>query len=162
VLVERSVRIGDYIKVDGLEGRVTDIKTRYTLLRDPSGRESIIPNEMLLTQRVDNLSLSDPQIAVHCTYALGVDVDIEQVLSLLSLAALQSDRVLRDPPPNAFLSKVESAGLEFTLVSWVSDPEAGYLKTRSQINTAVVQALRQAGIELPKAPQQLVLQRTAL
>jgi small-conductance mechanosensitive channel len=162
VLVERSVRIGDYIKVDGLEGRVTDIKTRYTLLRDASGRESIIPNDMLLTQRVDNLSLSDPQIAVHCTYALGVDVDIEQVLSLLSLAALQSDRVLRDPPPNAFLSKVESAGLEFTVVSWVSDPEAGYLKTRSQINTAVVQALRQAGIELPKAPQQLVLQRTAL
>ena len=162
VLVERSVRIGDYIKVDGLEGRVTDIKTRYTLLRDPSGRESIIPNEMLLTQRVDNLSLSDPQIAVNCTYPLGVDVDIEQVLSLLSLAALQSERVLRDPPPHAFLSKVESAGLEFTLVSWVSDPEAGYLQTRSQINTAVVQALRQAGIELPKAPQQLVLQRTAL
>ena len=162
VLVERSVRIGDYIKVDGLEGRVTDIKTRYTLLRDPSGRESIIPNEMLLTQRVDNLSLSDPQIAVQCTYSLGVDVDIEQVLSLLSLAALQSDRVLRDPPPQAYLSKVESAGLEFTLVSWVSDPEAGNLMTRSQINTAVVQALQQAGIELPKPPQQLVLQRTAL
>ena len=161
VLVERSVRIGDYIKVDGLEGRVTDIKTRYTLLRDPSGRESIIPNEMLLTQRVDNLSLSDPQIAVNCTFPLGVDVDIEQVLSLLSLAALQSDRVLRDPPPHAFLSKVESAGLEFTLVSWVSDPEAGYLKTRSQINTAVVQALRQAGIELPKAPQQVFMRAPA-
>lgn len=161
VLVERSVRIGDYIKVDGLEGRVTDIKTRYTLLRDPSGRESIIPNEMLLTQRVDNLSLSDPQIAVNCTFPLGVDVDIEQVLSLLSLAALQSERVLRDPPPHAFLSKVESAGLEFTLVSWVSDPEAGYLKTRSQINTAVVQALRQAGIELPKAPQQVFMRAPA-
>ena len=162
VLVERSVRIGDYIKVDGLEGRVIDIKTRYTLLRDASGRESIIPNEMLLTQRVDNLSLSDPQIAVNCTFPLGVDVDIEQVLGLLSLAALQSEWVLRDPPPQAFLSKVESSGLEFTVVSWVSDPEAGYLQTRSQINTAVVQALRQAGIELPKAPQQLVLQRTAL
>ena len=161
VLVERSVRIGDYIKVDGLEGRVTDIKTRYTLLRDPSGRESIIPNEMLLTQRVDNLSLSDPQIAVNCTFPLGVDVDIEQVLSLLSLAALQSERVLRDPPPQAYLSKVESAGLEFTLVSWVSDPEAGYLKTRSQINTAVVQALHQAGIELPKAPQQFFIRAPA-
>ena len=155
VLVERSVRIGDYIKVDGLEGRVIDIKTRYTLLRDASGRESIIPNEMLLTQRVDNLSLSDPQIAVNCTFPLGVDVDIEQVLGLLSLAALQSEWVLRDPPPQAFLSKVESSGLEFTVVSWVSDPEAGYLKTRSQINTAVMQALRQAGIELPKAPQQV-------
>ena len=155
VLVERSVRIGDYIKVDGLEGRVTDIKTRYTLLRDATGRESIIPNDMLLTQRVDNLSLSDPQIAVNCTFPLGVDVDIEQVLNLLSLAALQSQRVLPDPPPQAFLSKVDSAGLEFTVVSWVSEPEAGYLKTRSQINIAVMKALRQAGIELPKAQQQL-------
>jgi len=155
VLVERSVRIGDYIKVDGLEGRVTDIKTRYTLLRDATGRESIIPNDMLLTQRVDNLSLSDPQIAVNCTFPLGVDVDIEQVLNLLSLAALQSQRVLPDPPPQAFLSKVDSAGLEFTVVSWVSEPEAGYLKTRSQINIAVMKALRQAGIELPKVQQQL-------
>ena len=156
VLVERSVRIGDYIKVDGLEGRVTDIKTRYTLLRDLSGRESIIPNEMLLTQRVDNLSLSDPQIAVNCNFTLGTDVDIAQVQALLCQAALQSERVLRDPEPQAFLSKVDAAGLEFTVVSWVSDPEAAYLKTRSQINTAVMLALRQAGIELPKAPQQLV------
>jgi small-conductance mechanosensitive channel len=85
----------------------------------------------------------------------SLEVDIEQVLSLLSHAALQSERVLREPPPQTFLSKVESAGLEFTLVSWVSDPEAGYLQTRSQINTAVVQALRQAGIELSKAPQQV-------
>ena len=154
VLVERSVRIGDYIKVDGLEGRVTDIKTRYTLLRDPSGRESIIPNEMLLTQRVDNLSLSDPQIAVNCSFTLGTEVDIAQVQTLLCQAALQSERVLRDPEPQAFLSKVDAAGLEFTVVSWVSDPEAGYLKTRSQINTAVMLALRQAGIELPISQQQ--------
>jgi small-conductance mechanosensitive channel len=154
VLVERSVRIGDYIKVDGLEGRVTDIKTRYTLLRDPSGRESIIPNEMLLTQRVDNLSLSDPQIAVNCSFTLGTEVDIAKVQALLCQAALQSERVLRDPEPQAFLSKVDAAGLEFTVVSWVSDPEAGYLKTRSQINTAVMLALRQAGIELPKTLQQ--------
>ena len=154
VLVERSVRIGDYIKVDGLEGRVTDIKTRYTLLRDPSGRESIIPNEMLLTQRVDNLSLSDPQIAVNCSFTLGTEVDIAKVQALLCQAALQSERVVRDPEPQAFLSKVDAAGLEFTVVSWVSDPEAGYLKTRSQINTAVMLALRQAGIELPKTQQQ--------
>ena len=154
VLVERSVRIGDYIKVDGLEGRVTDIKTRYTLLRDPSGRESIIPNEMLLTQRVDNLSLSDPQIAVNCSFTLGTEVDIAKVQALLCQAALQSERVLRDPEPQAFLSKVDAAGLEFTVVSWVSDPEAGYLKTRSQINTAVMLALRQAGVELPKTQQQ--------
>jgi len=154
VLVERSVRIGDYIKVDGLEGKVTDIKTRYTLLRDPNGRESIIPNEMLLTQRVDNLSLSDPQIAVQCTYILSLDADIDQVQALLSQAALQSEAVLRDPPPQAMLSKVDAAGLEFSLVCWVGDPEVGLLKTRSQINIAALQALRAAGIELPRTLQE--------
>jgi small-conductance mechanosensitive channel len=155
VLVERSVRIGDYIKVDGLEGKVTDIKTRYTLLRDPNGRESIIPNEMLLTQRVDNLSLSDPQIAVQCTYTLSLDADIDQVQALLCQAALQSEAVLHDPPPQALLNKVEAGGLEFTLVCWVRDPEAGFLKLRSQINIAALQALRAAGIELPKAQQEV-------
>ena len=155
VLVERSVRIGDYIKVDGLEGRVTDIKTRYTLLRDPSGRESIVPNDMLLTQRVDNLSLSDPQIAVHCSFTLAVDVDIAQVQALLCQAALQSERVLHDPEPQAFLNKVDAAGLEFTLVCWVADPEYGNLKIRSQVNIAALLALRQAGIELPRAQQEV-------
>jgi small-conductance mechanosensitive channel len=155
VLVERSVRIGDYIKVDGLEGRVTDIKTRYTLLRDATGRESIIPNDMLLTQRVDNLSLSDPQIAVQCSFTLAADVDIAHVQGLLCQAALQSERVLRNPEPQAFLNKVDAAGLEFTLVCWVADPEYGNLKIRSQVNIAALQALRQAGIELPRAQQEV-------
>ena len=155
VLVERSVRIGDYIKVDGLEGKVTDIKTRYTLLSDPHGRESIIPNEMLLTQRVDNLSLSDSRIAVQCTYTLSLDADINQVQALLCQAALQSEAVLRDPPPQALLNRVDAAGLEFSLVCWVSDPEVGILETRSQINIAAFQALRAAGIEPPLTPQEV-------
>lgn len=155
VLVERSVRIGDYIKVDGLEGKVTDIKTRYTLLRDTNGRESIIPNEMLLTQRVDNLSLSDPQIAVQCTYTLSLDTDIDLVQALLCQAALQCEAVLRDPPPQALLNRVDAAGLEFSLVCWVGDPEIGLLKTRSQINIAALQALRAAGIELPRTQQEV-------
>ncbi|RYF59889.1 MAG: mechanosensitive ion channel, partial [Comamonadaceae bacterium] len=56
ILLERSLRIGDNVRVDGFEGRITDIKTRYTLIRAGSGRESIVPNETLITQRVENLS----------------------------------------------------------------------------------------------------------
>jgi small-conductance mechanosensitive channel len=52
ILAERSMRIGDIVKVDGFEGRITDIKARYTVIRAPSGRESIVPNEMLITQRI--------------------------------------------------------------------------------------------------------------
>ena len=62
ILAERSMRIGDTVKVDGFEGRITDINTRYTVIRAPSGRESIVPNEMLITQRVENASLRDPNL----------------------------------------------------------------------------------------------------
>jgi hypothetical protein len=80
VLVERSVRIGDVIRVDGMEGTVTDIKTRYTLLRDANGRETIIPNDMLITQRVDNFSLTQSAVALQCPFTVALDSDCAQGL----------------------------------------------------------------------------------
>ena len=62
ILAERSMRIGDSVKLDGFEGRVTDIKARYTVIRAPTGRESIVPNEMLINSRVENLSLADSRV----------------------------------------------------------------------------------------------------
>ena len=62
ILAERSLRIGDMVKVDGFEGKVTDIKTRYTVIRSLTGREAIVPNELLITQRVENSSLADARV----------------------------------------------------------------------------------------------------
>ena len=64
ILAERSLRIGDMVKVDTFEGRITDINTRYTVIRALNGRESIVPNEMLITQRVENLSLADRNVLI--------------------------------------------------------------------------------------------------
>ena len=71
------MRIGDNVKVDGFEGRITDIKTRYTVMRALNGRESIVPNEMLITQRVENLSLADRRVLAvdRVQVAYGTDLD---------------------------------------------------------------------------------------
>jgi hypothetical protein len=61
ILAERSMRIGDMVKVDGFEGRITDITTRYTVIRALNGREAIVPNEMMITQRVENSLAGRPQ-----------------------------------------------------------------------------------------------------
>ena len=71
ILLERSLRIGDFVRVDGFEGRVTDIKTRYTLVRASNGSESVVPNELLLTQRVENLSLESRHLLQTCTFGSG-------------------------------------------------------------------------------------------
>jgi small-conductance mechanosensitive channel len=160
ILFERSVRIGDSVKVDGFEGKVSDIKTRYTLIRSITGREAIIPNEKLITERVENLSLADPKVLLLSTITVGYDSNVAQVQKILCDAAAQSMRVLKDPAPVAHLSQFLADGLEFTLVFWISDPENGSLSVKGDINVAILEALRKAGVEIPY-PQRVVHTRGA-
>lgn len=158
ILAERSMRIGDNVRIDNFEGRITDITTRYTLIRSAAGRESIVPNEMLITNRVENLSLADPKVWQSTVVSVGYDSDVDAVRRLLVEAALAQPRVLREPAPSAALSAFGADGLEFTLGYWIADPENGQLNLRSDINLAVLAALRMHGIEIPY-PQRVVHMR---
>jgi len=155
ILAERSVRIGDNVRIDNFEGRVTDITTRYTVIRSGAGRESIVPNEMLITQRVENFSLADPRVWHSTVVSVAYDSDVDLVMRLLQEAALTSERVLRDPMPGVALSAFGADGLEFTVGFWIADPENGLLALRSQINLAILRALREHGIDIPY-PQRVV------
>ncbi len=159
ILAERSMRIGDIVRVDNFEGRITDINARYTVIRSLAGRESIVPNEMLITSRVENLSLADPRVWQSTVVSVGYDSDVTLVSRLLSEAALGQERVLRDPPPSAALSAFGADGLEFTLGYWITDPENGLLNLRSQINQAILQSIREHGIEIPY-PQRVIELKT--
>ena len=149
VLIERSVRIGDHIRVDGMEGQVTDIKTRFTLLRDTNGRESIIPNDMLITQRVDNFSLSDAAVALQSVVLVAVENDAAQVQALLQEALGKVSDVLPEPAAQVFFSRFSADGLEMTLNFWVANQLHTRMAVLSRVNTAVWSALSKAGIKLP-------------
>jgi len=155
ILAERSMRIGDNVRVDNFEGRITDINARYSVIRAPTGRESIVPNEMLITSRVENLSLADSKVWQSTVVSVAYDSDVDLVQRLLQEAALAQDRVMRDPAPSAALSAFGADGLEFTLGYWMMDPENGQLNLRSQINLAILAALRAHRIGIP-FPQRVV------
>ena len=155
ILAERSMRIGDNVRVDSFEGRITSINARYTVVRSATGRESIVPNEMLITQRVENLSLADPRVWLSTVVSVGYDSDVELVTRLLGESALVSARVLREPAPSVALSAFGADGLEFTVGFWISDPENGSLGLRSDINRAILSALRAHHIDIP-FPQRVV------
>lgn len=160
MLAERSVRIGDNVRVDTFEGRITDINARYTVVRAPSGRESIVPNEMFISNRIENLSLSDLRVLQSTVVSVGYDSDVQLVMRLLAEAALSQQRVLRDPEPSANLTNFGADGLEFTLNYWMIDPENGQQNLRSSINLAVLKALRENGIEIPY-PQRVIHTRAS-
>jgi small-conductance mechanosensitive channel len=155
MLAERSVRIGDNVRVDNFEGRITDINARYTVVRSLGGRESIVPNEMFISNRIENLSLADSRVLQSTVVSVAYDSDVELVMRLLTEAALAQDRVLRDPGPGVNLTNFGADGLEFTLNYWMTDPENGQQNLRSRINLAILQSLRSNGIEIPY-PQRVI------
>ncbi|MDP3253227.1 MAG: mechanosensitive ion channel [Hydrogenophaga sp.] len=149
ILAERSMRIGDNVRVDNFEGRITDINARYTVIRSPTGRESIVPNELLIINRVENLSLADNRVWQSTVVSVAYDSDVDMVTRVLLAAAMQHERVLREPAPSVALSNFGADGLEFTLGYWIADPENGTLNIRSLINFSVLKALRENAIEIP-------------
>ena len=155
ILLERSIRIGDNVKVDNFEGRITDIKTRYTLIRAGNGREAIVPNESLITSRVENLSLADLKFNITTNIVVGYDSDVELVMRLLVEAASSQERALKEPGPSVNLTNFGPDGLEFTLNYWMIDPENGQANLRSLINLRILAALRKHGIDIP-CPQRMV------
>ncbi|WP_309684372.1 mechanosensitive ion channel domain-containing protein [Polaromonas sp.] len=159
MLAERSVRIGDNVRVDSFEGRITDINARYTVVRAASGRESIVPNEMFISNRIENLSLTDSRVLQATVVSVGYDSDAALVMGLLKAAAQKQGRVLRDPEPSAALTNFGPDGLEFTLNYWIIDPENGQQNLRSDINLRVLQSLREHKIEIPY-PQRVLHTRS--
>ncbi|MDO9090767.1 MAG: mechanosensitive ion channel [Burkholderiaceae bacterium] len=155
ILFERSLRIGDTVKVDGFEGEVVDIKTRYTLVRGVTGRDSIVPNEKLITERIENLSLADRKLLLNIEVTVGYDSDVEAVQRILHDAASGCERVLAEPAPGAHLLRLGEDGLEFSLYFWIDDPRQGRINVQSQVNIRVLQGLRAAGIDIPY-PQRVV------
>jgi small-conductance mechanosensitive channel len=149
MLAERSVRIGDNVRVDTFEGRITDIRARYTVVRALSGRESIVPNELFISNRIENLSLADSRVLQATVVTVAYGSDVELVMRLLAEAASAQERVLKDPGVTVNLTNFAPDGLEFTANYWMTDPENGQQNLRSLVNLAVLAAFRQNGIEIP-------------
>ncbi|MES1162278.1 MAG: mechanosensitive ion channel domain-containing protein [Rhizobacter sp.] len=159
VLAERSLRIGDMVKVDNFEGRISDIRTRYTVIRALNGRESIVPNEMLITQRVENSSLADPRVSISSIVQVAYGTDIRALQTALTSVMRGVPRVLSDPSPSVQLTEFAADGINLTLAFWIADPENGQGNVRSDVNLAVLDCLNERGVEIP-FPQRVVVHRT--
>ena len=149
VLAERSLRIGDMVKVDGFEGRITDIRTRYTVIRALNGRESIVPNEMLITQRVENSSLADPKVLLQTHVQVAYGTDVHSLRAKLEAAVREVPRVLSDPGPAVQLAEFAADGMNLNVLFWILDPENGQGNVRSEVNLAVLALLNAEGVTIP-------------
>jgi small-conductance mechanosensitive channel len=158
ILLDRSVRIGDLVTVDNKYGEVSQINTRYTLLKGLDGTETIVPNETLITQTVINHSLSKPNVRIGIPVQVSYEADLEQAQELMLEAARSQERVIQDEPeylPKVFLREFADNGIRMELGVWIRDASEGQGNLRSDINWAIWRGFKTAGIEIPY-PQRVV------
>ncbi|MFC5474379.1 mechanosensitive ion channel family protein [Paraherbaspirillum soli] len=157
ILLERSLAIGDMVGVSTFYGKVTQINSRYTVLEGLDGVESVVPNEVFMSNAVQNYSLTHRilRLATHVTIAYQDDV--ERILLLLEQAVIAVNRVSNDVLPQALLLKIGADGLELEIGFWITDPENGRLNVLSDVNRAIWCVLQTNQIKVAQVKRDIKL-----
>ena len=149
LLLDRSIRMGNLISVGNERGIVSQITTRYTVLKGMTGIESIVPNETLVGSIVQNETFTDPKVRVAVPIQVSYATDLEKAMAIMIEAAKAQPRVMHDPAPGAFLEAFADSGINLQLGFWIRDPAEGTLGIRSAINMQIWRRFKEEGIEIP-------------
>jgi small-conductance mechanosensitive channel len=149
LLLDKSMHIGDVITVDSHYGVVSDLRTRYLVLRKLDGTEVIIPNESLIINSVVNHSFSEHKARVQMPVQISYDSPLEIAMKLILDIAVQHTRVLKTPEPAVLIKGFGESGIDLTLSIWIPDPEEGSAVLQSEIYLEVWRVFQENNISIP-------------
>lgn len=149
LLMDRSIKPGDTIVVADAVGRVNKIGVRAVSVITRDGKEHLVPNELLMTERVENWSYSSKDVRVRSRIGVDYASDPMQVQQVLIACASAAARVLPDPAPVAWIVGFGESSIDFELRFWISDPEAGIGNVQGDVYMRIWHAFAEAGIVIP-------------
>jgi small-conductance mechanosensitive channel len=149
ILFDRSIRLGDMITADNHYGEVTNITTRYVVVRSLAGVEAIIPNDTLVTTTVLNHSYTDKRVRLAVRVQVAYGTDMAEVLRILVDVARRHPRVLRDPEPTAQVVQLADSGVDLEIGFWIGDAERGSQNVRSDLSVDLLAQFEAREIEIP-------------
>jgi small-conductance mechanosensitive channel len=161
LLVDKSVKPGDLVTIGDNSGRISAMKTRYISVAAGDGREFLIPNEDLVTQRVTNWTYTDKNTLVKVNFGTNYDADPRLVCKLAIETAAGAQRALKSKPPNCLLTEFAEAGMKFSLTFWVADP-ADMDSMKSEVMLSLWDAFKREGIRVPYPVRELRVRGGAL
>ena len=148
LLADKSVKPGDLITIGDSTGRINEMKTRYISVAAGDGREFLIPNEDLVTQKVVNWTYTDKNTLVKVNFGTNYQADPRLVCKLAVDIAAAAPRAIKNKAPNCILVEFAEAGMKFSLTFWISDPD-GLDNVKSDTMLALWDAFKREGIHVP-------------
>jgi small-conductance mechanosensitive channel len=161
LLADKSVKPGDLVTVGDSTGRISAMKTRYISVAAGDGREFLIPNEDLVTQKVINWTYTDNNTLVKVNFGTNYDADPRLVCKLAVENAAAAPRALRSKPPNCILVEFTEAGMKFALTFWIADPD-GMDNVKSDVMLSLWETFKREGIRVPYPVRELRIRGGAL
>jgi len=157
LLIEKPVRIGDFVEIDSILGTVTSIGLRFSTVHGPQGDDILIPNSVLVEQKLINWTYSTPSARKDVRVTVGYRSNVDTVREILVAASKDEPHVLGTPAALITLEDFGDNGLVFNLRFWVS-LQSGIPPNEIQSNLRfkILRAFEQAGIELPFPQRTLV------
>ncbi len=148
LLADKSVKPGDLVTIGDSTGRINEMKTRYISVAAGDGREFLIPNEDLVTQKVVNWTYTDKNTLVKVNFATNYEADPRLVCKLALDIAAAAPRAIKSKAPNCILVEFAEAGMKFSLTFWIADPD-GLDNVKSDAMLALWDAFQREGIHVP-------------
>jgi len=150
LLVERPIRIGDLVEMDGVRGRVTSIGIRFSTIHSGDGVDTLIPNSELVEKKLTNWTYSNPDVRREIKVGVAYGADPVAVKNLMREAALKIPEIMPHPEPMVVLDDFADSALIFTLRFWikVGSGTDGRL-VDSDLRCDILERLNAAGIDLP-------------
>ncbi len=161
LLADKSVKPGDLVTIGDSSGRISAMKTRYISVAAGDGREFLIPNEDLVTQKVVNWTYTDKNTLVKIAFGTNYDADPRLVCKLAIETAAGAPRALKNKPPNCILVEFAEAGMKFSLTFWIADPD-GMDNVKSDVMLALWDVFKREGIRVPYPVRELRIRGGAL
>ena len=147
ILMERPVRVGDFVTVNGVSGHVTRMQLRATTVKDLDNRELIVPNKKFITDDVMNWTLSDRSTRVIINVGIAYGSDTAKAQKVLTEVARAHPLVKNIPAPEVVFLAFGDSTLDFELRVMISTREV-YFRVVHDLNTAIDTAFREAAIEI--------------
>jgi potassium efflux system protein len=161
LLFERPFRVGDVVSINELSGTVRRVQTRATTIVDWDGKDIIIPNKALITERFVNWTLSDTVTRIVIKVGVSYDSDPAQVRSELLDLARAHPAVLYDPAPVALFLLLGGSTLDFELRCFVREI-GDRLRTIDDLNGRIIRRFRECGIAIAYPQMDVHLHRPPL
>jgi small-conductance mechanosensitive channel len=149
ILAERPITIGDRVEVAGVIGQVQQIRARSTVIVTNDNISMIVPNSKFIDSPVTNWTYGDPRVRFRIPIGVAYGSDVKEVADALVAAGKSSPHVLEDPAPSVFLKEFGESSINFELVVWSSEMSHRPSRFKSDLNFAIEEKLREAGIEIP-------------